>query len=213
MKEDLFSESDNTPIDQMTFGHNKTIDEALPLLTMGGKGRYKGVQQEKKKNKSEEADIQKEFIIWLRKEYQDVTFRTDWFAGHYCPPYVKEQYINAQSGRSFPDIFIVNPSKIYHGLLIETKKSESEVYLKDGKTLCADQHIHDQYKEILKLRAMGHCASFGCGLDHMKRLTIKYFNNEVIKYRDVIVRTLNQSKYDADIDAKADEFFRQQGIG
>jgi len=209
----------------------RSLTEVIKLLTNGGKGRYQGIEHhtaagvimsktqinpetheqttttkvKRKVNKKDEDDIQKQFIIWLRKEYPGIKFRTDWFAGHYCPSYVKEQYINAQSGRSFPDVFILKPTKHYSGLLIETKKDASEVFLADLTTLRSIAHIHDQYKEIIDLRALGYCAGFGLGLDHMKRLTKRYMEGGIIAYSRVIIKPLNESEFDKQRNIHNDE--------
>lgn len=204
------------------------IDRSLVLLTHGGSSLYKGVEHQagnitviekdgvikkkRKANKSDENDIQKQFIIWLRKTYKGIKFRTDWFAGHYCPAYVKEQYISAQSGPSFPDILILHPTTHYSGLLIETKKDADEVFLKDMTTLVAKDHIHAQYNEIVELRALGYCAGFGLGLDHMKRLTERYMSGACIKYSPVIIKPLNESQSVQNANKSADEFFGIQGI-
>lgn len=214
----------------------RDITRSIELLTNGGKARYKGIEHhtaagvimektqtdlitgektsttkvKRRANKSDENDIQKEFIIWLRKEYEGIKFRTDWFAGHYCPPYVKEQYINAQSGPSFPDILILKPTIHYAGLLIETKKDAEEVFLKDLKTLQAKQHIHDQYKEICDLRALGYCAGFGLGIDHMKRLTQRYMNGNLITYSDVIVKPINESQFDKNRNERNDQILNNR---
>lgn len=80
--------------------------------------------------------------------------------------------------RGYPDLFIAESSKGFHGLYIELKKNKSEVFLKDGKTYKKKKiaiksrgriighydHIQEQVKMHERLRGKGYCVVWGFGL-------------------------------------------------
>ena len=70
-----------------------------------------------------------------------------------------------------PDLFIAEPSGIYHGLFIEIKYSN--IYKKDG-TLLNNEHLQEQNKILSILKKKGYMAVFAVGFDESKNIIDKY---------------------------------------
>ena len=78
-------------------------------------------------------------------------------------------------GYKIPDLIIMHPNKLYHGLIIEIKKDLSQILNKSG-TFKKDKHIHVQNETLQELQRLGYAAIFGCGFDHCKSVIDEYFN-------------------------------------
>lgn len=93
---------------------------------------------------------------------------------------MRNKRLNKKNG--YPDLFIAERGYIresdgliissYMGLFIELKVKSP--YLKDGKTLRADNHIHEQAEMLAKLVGKGYKAVFGVGFDHCKEIIDDY---------------------------------------
>jgi len=73
-----------------------------------------------------------------------------------------------------PDLLILHPSNGYNGLLLEVKKSRSDVYKKDGGYL-KSEHLENQIESIKALLNIGYQAGFVCGFDNAKKMIDEYF--------------------------------------
>lgn len=73
-----------------------------------------------------------------------------------------------------PDLIILHPNKTYHGLIIELKRSYSEVFKLDGK-MRKNEHIEQQAAALAQLSGIGYKAEFGFGLDHSIAIINEYF--------------------------------------
>lgn len=121
-----------------------------------------------------ESDLQINIASYLRAQYPKVIFRSDYGAG-------LKMTINqarrqrAQNGflRGYPDLFIAEPKKGYHGLFIELKTEKARVFLKDKKTP-ATAHVKEQKEMLLKLEQKGYKAVFGIGYDATKKIIDDY---------------------------------------
>ena len=80
-------------------------------------------------------------------------------------------------GYKIPDLIIMHPNKLYHGLIIEIKKDLSKILTKSG-TFRNDQHVQDQLKSLEELKRLGYAAIFGCGFDHCKSVIDEYFKKQ-----------------------------------
>lgn len=69
-----------------------------------------------------------------------------------------------KSSRGIPDLIVLQPSGVYHGLMIEFKTPESNPYRRDGK-LHASQRTGEQAAIITRLREKGYAAFFVCSLE------------------------------------------------
>ncbi len=80
-------------------------------------------------------------------------------------------------GYKIPDLIIMHPNKLYHGLIIEIKKDLSQILTKSGH-FKKDQHVQDQLKSLEELKLLGYAAIFGCGFDHCKSVIDEYFKKQ-----------------------------------
>ena len=131
--------------------------------------------------------IQKHLADYLRLQYKDVLFHSDFGSGTKLTvgQAVRQKQLNGGI-RGWPDLFIAEPKKViiskgehtrlvagYHGLFIELKREGTRIFKKDG-TLVSDEHIREQFDMLHDLRAKGYAAEFACGFDEAKKLIDDY---------------------------------------
>ncbi len=95
------------------------------------------------------------------------------------PQAMRQQKIQMKQ-RGYPDLFLCEPRGKYHGMYIEVKKSESEVFKKDGgykqkkvykNGVAIYDHIQEQVKCQDMLRKKGYHVVWGFGyVDSMKKI-------------------------------------------
>jgi len=149
-----------------------------------------------------EADLQVQVADYLRLQYPDVMFHSDYGSGIKLTmgQAIKQKRQNG-GRRAWPDMFIAEPTyckgwvKIVkklnakledfdsapkfelkekkYGLFIELKKAGTRIYKKDG-TLVADEHIREQFDILEQLRKRGYVAEFACGFDEAKKIIDEY---------------------------------------
>jgi len=149
-----------------------------------------------------ESSIHYQVAQYLKHQYPNVIFRTDFAAGIRMTMGQAVRHKSLQSGRAFPDIFIVQhfPKEpvtldgpysaiavTYCGLFIELKKDgtvlkrpkDARAILKgEAKLRLAgdwfDQHIDEQAQMLERLRNLGYKAEFAVGFDHAKKIIDEY---------------------------------------
>lgn len=77
-----------------------------------------------------------------------------------------------KSSRGIPDLIILQPRGIYHGLMIELKKTGEKIVKKDG-TYKTD-HLKEQAEVLSKLQAQGYYATFAIGFTQARDIVIEY---------------------------------------
>jgi hypothetical protein len=77
-----------------------------------------------------------------------------------------------QKGKSFPDLFIMEPRGAYHGLFIEIKAPDVRVFKRDGTP--ASPHIYEQQEFLKKMVDRGYYATFGVGIDACMKIIDDY---------------------------------------
>lgn len=111
---------------------------------------------------------------YLRKNYPDVIFRTDFSSGMKMTPGQAAKHKKFQSSRAYPDLFIAEPkswtekdpaTKSFvschcHGLFIEIKAAQ--IYKMNG-SLRSGKHLEEQDAVLRKLRTKGYRAEFAVG--------------------------------------------------
>lgn len=129
-----------------------------------------------------EADLQVQVADYLRLQYPDVMFHSDYGSGIKLTmgQAIKQKRQNG-GRRAWPDMFIAEPhADIFrpkHGLMIELKKAGTRIYKKDG-TLVADEHIREQFDVLERLRKRGYMAEFACGFDEAKEIIDRYLGGK-----------------------------------
>lgn len=121
----------------------------------------------------------KEVTKWLKRNYKDVVFRTDYSAGLKLTIGQAKTHYALQSGKSYPDLWIAKPVGVYHGLYIELKKNGVKIILDDG-TFTKDKHIREQAVMLEKLAGQGYAATFAVGHTQAKQIIKDYMAGQAI---------------------------------
>ena len=112
--------------------------------------------------------IKKEEILhlkvcdYLRKNYPDVLFRTDFSSGMKMTPGQAAKHKKFQKGRAWPDLFIAESNNFASGLFLELKAEDVIVFNSNGKVR-KNKHLIEQDKMLKELRKKGYRARFAIG--------------------------------------------------
>ena len=143
-----------------------------------------------------EADLQVQVADYLRLQYPNVMFHSDFGSGIKLTMGQAIKQKRQNGGRkSWPDMFLAEPivrdsetgqfykgnyypaKQVYNGLFIELKRQGTRIYKKDG-TLTANEHIQEQAKMLEELRKRGYMAEFACGFDEAKEIIDRYLGGK-----------------------------------
>lgn len=80
-----------------------------------------------------------------------------------------------RSCAGLPDIWILEPRKGYHGLLLEIKREGTKIYKKDGE-MRKDNHLKEQEEILHQLKQKGYMAEFVVGFDNAKAILDFYLS-------------------------------------
>ena len=80
-----------------------------------------------------------------------------------------------RSCSGLPDIWILEPRKGYHGLLLEIKREGTKIYKKDGD-MRKDAHLKEQEEILHQLKQKGYMAEFVVGFDNAKAILDFYLS-------------------------------------
>ena len=138
--------------------------------------------------------IKKEEILhlkvcdYLRKNYPNVLFRTDFSSGMKMSPWQAAKHKKFQKSRAWPDLFIACPremivvdtkngNSIYSqnvgGLFLELKAEGVKLYKKNGE-MVANKHYREQAEMLDKLNESGYYARFAVGYDEAIKIITNY---------------------------------------
>ena len=123
-----------------------------------------------------ERDLQTKVADYLRIQYPKAIFHSDYGSGIKLT--VRQATIQKrQNGgrRGWPDMFIAEPFKEWHGLFIELKKDGTRLKKKDGTW--ASDHIAEQAKMMVDLEKRGYLAKFAVGFEEAKDILDSYLNH------------------------------------
>lgn len=146
--------------------------------------------------------IKKEEILhlkvcdYLRKNYPDVLFRTDFSSGMKMTPGQAAKHKKFQKSRAWPDLFIAKPNKdvfrdsfsgdkyfeFSAGLFLELKAEGTKLYKKNGE-MVANKHYREQAEMLNKLNESGYYARFAVGYDEAIRIITDYLGEP--KHKEV----------------------------
>jgi hypothetical protein len=128
------------------------------------------------KHKSPEKSVQLQACSYLRLQWPNVIFRSDYASGLKLSMHQAVTHKAMQSSRSFPDMFLYKPMKIagrqYAGAAFELKKEGISIIVKIGPRkgqLVADPHIREQYLMLQELDKLGYYTDFCIGIDDFIR--------------------------------------------
>ena len=122
---------------------------------------------------------------YLRKNYPDVLFRTDFSSGMKMTPGQAAKHKKFQKSRAWPDLFIAESGVVEfkedgliahlrkNGMFLELKADGTKLYKKNGE-MVANKHYREQAEMLEKLRKLGYCAEFAVGYDQAIRIITNY---------------------------------------
>ena len=131
-----------------------------------------------------EADLQVKVADYLRLQYPNVIFHSDYGSGIKLTMAQAVRQKRQNGGRrAWPDMFIAEPVRKNmagadtlgincYGLFIELKKEGTRLHKKNGDY--ASEHIKEQAELLEKLRERGYAAEFACGFDEAKTIIDRY---------------------------------------
>lgn len=99
---------------------------------------------------------------YLRKNYPDVLFRTDFSSGMKMTPGQAAKHKKFQKSRAWPDLFIAESNNFASGLFLEIKAEDVVVFNRNGK-IRKNKHLIEQDKMLKELRKKGYRARFAIG--------------------------------------------------
>lgn len=118
--------------------------------------------------------LQKQICKWLDLQFPKVLYLSDTIASVKLT--IPQQKRNKQIQKEHfkcPDLLILEPNNIYHGLFIELKVKSP--YKKD-RSLYKDEHLEAQQKTIKDLNQKGYYSCFSWGFEMTKNIITEYLN-------------------------------------
>ena len=101
---------------------------------------------------------------YLRKNYPDVLFRTDFSSGMKMTPGQAAKHKKFQKSRAWPDLFIAESNILASGLFLELKAEGTKIYKRNGE-IRQNKHLIEQDKMLEELSKKGYRARFVIGYD------------------------------------------------
>lgn len=111
-----------------------------------------------------EENLHLKICDYLRKNYPDVLFRTDFSSGMKMSPGQAVKHKKFQKSRAWPDLFIAESNTLASGLFLEIKAENVIVFKKNGE-IRQNKHLIEQDKMLKELRSKGYRARFVIGYD------------------------------------------------
>lgn len=128
-----------------------------------------------------EAELQKQVAIYIRMQYPDVIFHSDFGSGVKLTPWqAKMQKMQNGGKRAWPDLLIAEPVGKYHGLFVELKKEGTRLKKKNGDW--ASEHIAEQDVVLSELNDKGYKAEFAIGFEQALNLIDNYLGGKHGRY-------------------------------
>lgn len=122
---------------------------------------------------------------YLRKNYPDVLFRTDFSSGMKMSPGQAAKHKKFQKSRAWPDLFIAESGVVEfkedgliahlrkNGMFLELKADGVKLYKKNGE-MVANKHYREQAEMLKKLRSNRYAAYFAVGYDQAIQIITDY---------------------------------------
>lgn len=148
--------------------------EDLIKFGMVGVRSAKKYKIEQSKNKVTELSVHNQVCKYLKAQYPNVMFLSDFAAGIKMSIGMASRQSMQKSNHAFPDIMVFEPRGRFHGLFLEVKRDSDALYNKDGSFKKSD-HIEAQRYCITELYRKGYQAQFVCGFDAAKLVIDTYF--------------------------------------
>ena len=111
-----------------------------------------------------EENLHLKICDYLRKNYPDVLFRTDFSSGMKMSPGQAAKHKKFQKSRAWPDLFIAESNTLASGLFLELKAEGMKLYKRNGE-IRKNKHLIEQEKMLEELSKKGYRARFAIGYD------------------------------------------------
>lgn len=98
-----------------------------------------------------EENLHLKICDYLRKNYPDVLFRTDFSSGMKMSPGQAAKHKKFQKSRAWPDLFIAESNNFASGLFLEIKAENVIVFKRNGE-IRKNKHLIEQDKMLKELR-------------------------------------------------------------
>lgn len=127
--------------------------------------------------KRAEEQTHKAICRYIKLQYRSVIFTSEQ-SGLKVPGYYANLLKATRAPeRGLPDIWILEPSYEFHGLLLEVKNSPKDIFKRSGAWR-ETEHLKNQRMCIELLRSKGYCATFVTGVDHAMQVINAYLRHE-----------------------------------
>lgn len=146
-----------------------TTEQLVHFGLIGAKSARtpKIINKQVEKLKVTERSVHNAVCKYLKLQYPNVMFLSDFGAGLHMTPGNAQLQNKQKSNHSFPDLMIFEPRGGYHGLFIEIKR--------DDKLVKSD-HTKRQGECHTELVTKGYLATFGLGFDQCKKIIDFYLH-------------------------------------
>ena len=111
---------------------------------------------------------------YLRMQYPKAIFTSD-MSGLRVNMGLAIQMKRQRSSNAIPDLLILEPRGGYSALLLELKRKDERVWLKDN-SLTSNPNISEQAAMLEELNKRGYYATFACGFDEAKAIIDNYLD-------------------------------------
>jgi hypothetical protein len=147
---------------------------------------YFAMMGKKKDKPKSEDEIHAMVAKYIKNEYPDLFFVTD-LMGEYFTEGQRNKINVKRCLMKVPDLLILEPNGIWAGLVMELKKDAAHPLRKDG-VLKKDEHLEEQAKSLLHLRARGYHADFFVGYQDSVNSIDAYMNRnfEYLNARQIL---------------------------
>ena len=118
-----------------------------------------------------EEPIHNAICQYIRTQYPNVIFTSD-SSGVRLNIGAAKGLKAKRSNHKIPDLIIMQPNQIWHGLMLEIKTSDTKILTKKGTY--TSPHIKEQAKTLEMLNDLKYLALFVCGFDEAKKIIDSY---------------------------------------
>lgn len=134
----------------------------------------------KKKSSKKEEKIQVQLCRYAKAKYPDLIFSSDIASGMSLTIGQAVKAKSMRSSRGMPDVVFMEAKRGHYALCIELKREGTKIYLKNGVTLVADEHIREQNDMLNRLMSKNYFASFAIGINEAINILDWYMNDKLI---------------------------------
>ena len=108
-----------------------------------------------------EENLHLKICNYLRKNYPDVLFRTDFSSGMKMSPGQAAKHKKFQKSRAWPDLFIAESNTLASGLFLEIKAENVIVFKKNGEIRQNKHLIESAWRAIAIIALLLFSGAFG----------------------------------------------------